>query len=48
MLTPRSCSAVTGVPFGKVRLLEVPFNVRVTGKVVVVSAGNASDINTVK
>jgi hypothetical protein len=47
-LTPISCSAVTGVPLGRVNALEVPFNVRVTGKVVVVPVGNESDINTVK
>jgi hypothetical protein len=48
VLTLRRSEAVTGVPFGKTRALVVPFIVRVTGKVAVVSAGTTSLITIVK
>jgi len=46
-LTPKSSAAVTGVPLGKTKALEVPFKVRVTGKVAVVVVGITSSTNTV-
>jgi hypothetical protein len=39
LLTFNNSAAVTGVPFGKVNALVVPFIVRVIGNVVVVPVG---------
>jgi hypothetical protein len=48
VLVSNSSAAVTLVPFGSIRLLVTPFIVRVTGKVVVASAGITSEIAIVK
>jgi len=48
LLTFSNSAAVTGVPFGKVRDLVVPFIVRVTGSVVVASAGTTLSIMIVR
>jgi hypothetical protein len=48
IFTPISSAAVTGVPFGSVRALEVPFRVRVTGRVAVVPVGMTSSIKMVR
>jgi hypothetical protein len=48
IFTPISSAAVTGVPFGSVRALEVPFRVRVTGRVAVVPVGMTSSIKIVR
>lgn len=45
---PISSATVTGVPSNKVKALVVPFNVSVTGNVVVVPVGIASESRTVK
>ena len=48
VLTFNNSAAVTLVPLGRVKFLVVPFIVRVTGSVVVVSAGITSEIAIVK
>ena len=45
--TPIRSSAVTWVPLANVRFLVVPFNVKVTGRVVVVPVGILSSMNIV-
>jgi hypothetical protein len=48
VFTPNNSAAVTLVPLGRVKFLVVPFIVRVTGKIAVVSAGIVSEIAIVK
>jgi hypothetical protein len=48
LLTFNNSAAVTGVPFGRVNALVVPFMVRVIGSVVVVSVGITLSIMTVR
>jgi hypothetical protein len=48
VLTFNNSAAVTLVPLGSVKFLVVPFIVRVTGRVVVASAGTTSEITIVR
>jgi hypothetical protein len=48
VFTFNNSAAVTLVPLGRVKFLVVPFIVRVTGRVVVASAGTTSEIAIVK
>jgi hypothetical protein len=48
LLTFKRAAAVTGVPLGNVKFLVVPFIVRLTGNVVVASAGTTVSIMIVK